>query len=189
MLAGRLWIAIGMLVGFGALANPLVNAWVINHAPAEEVRTDVSQWHVGGEADVRVTVITADSVRLGCASGQTFDGDHCAFGADHAPWPRAPGAPLDDNGATRIQPYRTSPDNRLVLLAGLWSHPEVAMRVHREPWVGVQAKRLQRFDATCRVKFVGKLDSVELQWDVNATWQTERDAWVGRTLDCHVNKS
>lgn len=189
ILAGRLWIAIGILLAFALLANPLFNGWAIRQAPPEEVRTDVSRWRIGDEAQVRITVITADSARLGCASSQPLEGTHCAFGGDHMIWPRPPDAPLDDGNVDVIQPYRTSPDNRLVLLSGVWAHPEVAMRLHREPWIGVQAKRLQRFDVTCRVKFLGKLDQVDLRWDVNATWQTERGAWVGRTLDCHVNKS
>lgn len=189
ILAGRAWIAIGMLVGFGLLANPLFNSWVIRKAPPEEIRTDVSRWRVGEEASVRVTLVTADSVRLSCASGETFDGAHCGFGADHAAWPRAPEAPVDDNGVDVIQPYRTSPDNRLVLLAGIWTFPEVAMRLHREPWLGVQAKRLQRFDVTCRVKFLGKAGQIELRWDTNANWQTERETWVGRAVDCRVNNS
>lgn len=189
ILAGRAWIAIGLLVSFGALANPLVNRWVMKKAPPEEVRTDVSQWRVGGEARVRVTLITADSVRLACASAQVFEGAHCGFGGDHAPWPRTEDMPADDNNKDVIQPYRTSPDNRLVFLSDIWTFPDVAMRVHREPWVGVQAKRLQRFDVTCRVKFVGKQDKMELRWDTTGNWQPEKDVWIGRALDCRVNNS
>ncbi len=187
IIAGRLWIAIAMLVGLGIVANPVFNSWVMRRlAPPEDVHTDFSQWKMGGEADVRVTVITADSTRLACAHAQSIDGAHCAFSADKLPWPRPENAPVDDNGPDLIQPYRTSPDNALVLVIGLWAQPDVAMRLHREPPAGIPPKRLARFDVTCRVKFVGRYDEVSLRWDAGGPWQPERNAWVVRPQSCKV---
>jgi hypothetical protein len=189
ILAGRLWIGVAMLVGIGMIANPKVNQWVIGMAPPEDLRTDFSKWREDSTTDVRVTLITADSTRLSCANALVADGAHCEFGADHNPWGRGPNDPADDNRPNVIQPYRTSPDNALILIAGLWAQPEVAMRLHREPPAAIPVKRLQRFDVTCKVKFLKRLDTVDLRWDVGATWQTERGAWVARAQSCTVNNS
>jgi hypothetical protein len=190
ILAGRLWVAVAMLLGLGLIANPVFNNWVIHRlAPPEEVRTDFSKWKEGSETDVRVTVITADAKRLACAQAAVVDGAHCEFGSDHILWSHGPNEPADDNGPNIIQPYRTSPDNALILLIGLWAQPEVAMRLHREPADNVAAKRLNRFDVTCRVKFLQKIDQVDLRWDVTGAWQTERNPWVVRPIHCAVNNN
>jgi hypothetical protein len=188
VLAGRLWWGVGMLVGLGIIANPKFNGWVMsNFAPPEDLHTDVRKWREGATTNVRITVITADAARLGCAHDGTFDGVHCGFKENHTPWPRDPGEPVDDNNPNLVQPYRTSPDNVLVLISGVWAKPEVAMRLHREPPSGVAVKRLQRFDITCSVKFLKKLDKVELHWEPTGNWQTEHGAWVARAETCTVN--
>jgi hypothetical protein len=189
ILAGRLWIGVAMLLGLGLIANPKFNSCVQGYAPPEDLRTDFSKWREGSETDVRVTLITADSTRLACASGTTADGAHCEFGADHNLWGRGPNDPADDNRPNIVQPYRTSPDNALILLAGLWAQPEVAMRLHREPPAAITVKRLNRFDVTCKVKFLTRLESVDLRWDTTGSWQTERGAWIARALNCTVNNS
>jgi len=188
--AGRLWIAIALLVGLGIVANPAFNDFVMrNLAPPEEVRTDFSKWRLNNETELRVTLITADAGRLACAHAQVIDGTHCQFNGDKLPWPKPDNAPADDNNPDVIQPYRTSPDNALLLVAGLWAQPDVAMRLHREPPSGIQAKRLGRFDVTCRVKFIGRFDEVQLRWDTTGAWQPERGAWVARPISCTVNNS
>lgn len=190
LLAGRMLLAAAMLGGMGLVANPPFNAWVMRKfAPAEDLKTDFSKWQLGSETDVRVTLITGDSTRLSCAKADVVEGVHCAFGSDRLPWARTAADPADDNGPTRIQPYRTSPDNALILIAGLWTHPDVAMRLHREPPTVIPVKRQNRFDVTCRVKFIAKWDTVDLRWDTTGSWQTERNVWVTRALNCTVNNS
>jgi hypothetical protein len=190
ILAGRMLTAVFMLCGLGVIANPPFNSWVMRKfAPAEDLHTDFSKWVQGNETDVRVTLITGDSTRLSCANADVVEGVHCAFGTDHLPWARTADDVADDNGPNRIQPYRTSPDNALILIAGLWASPEVAMRLHREPPNVIPTKRQNRFDVTCRVKFLKKWDTVDLRWDVGASWQTERGAWVTRAEHCTVNNS
>jgi hypothetical protein len=192
IIAGRMWIAVAMLCGMGVIANPPFNDWVKRKfAPAEDLRTDFTKWKVGSETDVRVTLITGDSTRLSCAKAEVVEGAYCAFGTDRLPRAQSANDPADDNGPNRIQPYRTSPDNALILVAGLWAHPDVAMRLHREPPNVIPTKRQNRFDVTCRVKFLTKWDQVELRWDSapGTTWQTERGAWVTRALHCTVNNS
>jgi hypothetical protein len=188
--AGRMLIAVAMLGGMGLVANPPFNGWVMRKfAPAEDLKTDFSKWNLGSETNVRVTLITGDSTRLSCAKGEVVEGVHCAFGSDHLPWARTAADLADDNGPERIQPYRTSPDNALILISGLWTHPDVAMRLHREPPNVIPTKRQNRFDVTCRVKFVAKWDSVDLRWDTTGSWQTERGTWVAKSLNCTVNNS
>jgi hypothetical protein len=190
VIGGRLWIAVALLGGLGLIANPVFNEKVIrNWAPAEDIRTDFSKWKAGSETDVRVTVVTADSTRLACGHAGLVDGAHCAYGGDRILWPHGPDEPADDNGPNLIQPYRTSPDNALVMLIGIWAQPDVAMRLHREPPNGVNAKRLNRFDVTCKVKFIEKWDKVDVRWDVSAPWQTEKNTWVARAESCSVIKS
>src|SRR5262245_18133891 len=87
ILAGLLWIVVGLLGGLGLIANPKFNEWVmINLAPSEEVRTDFTKWKVGNETNLRVTLITADAGRLDCAHAQVVEGMHCRFGGDKLPW-------------------------------------------------------------------------------------------------------
>ncbi|HVU02326.1 MAG TPA: hypothetical protein VHE30_11270 [Polyangiaceae bacterium] len=195
ILGGRLWTAVFLLAGLGLIANPAFNETVKRHAPPEDIRTDFSKWKEGATAQVRVTVITADAARLSCANADVVEGLHCGYGSDRILWPKGPNEPADDNQPNLIQPYRTSPDNALILLAGLWAQPEVAMRLHREPPSGVSAKRLNRFDVVCDVKFLKKWEKVDVRWDVTGNWVTERNAlpriplFVARATSCSVVKS
>ena len=190
VVAGRLWIALGFIAVLALIANPRFNQFIIkNVAPAEDIHSDFTTWKQGGEGDIRVTVITADSTRLACAQAQAVDGNHCAFSGDRLPWPKPPDAPADDNAPNIIQPYRTSPENALIMVAGLWAVPEVAMRLHKEPPSAIPTKRLGRFDISCHVKFIGQFPEVSVRWDVTGNWQTERNAWIAKPLSCSVINS
>ena len=48
-------------------------------------------------------------------------------------------------------------------------------------------KRLQRFDVTCKVKFLTRFDDGQSQVDVGGAWQTEHKPWVARAQSCTVN--
>jgi hypothetical protein len=132
--------------------------------------TNTGVWQIGRTADVSLTLITADSARLACAQEQAIEGDgaHCGWRTETEPWPRDPAAPLDDNNRDVIQPYRTAPDNKLILVAGLWADPQVAKRLHREPFQGVQEKKLARFVVDCKMKFVGSFADAKLRWGSGA---------------------
>ena len=185
LFGGRLWIAIAMLVLLAIISNPKVNSTVVRAFGPKVEAARVVPWRVGKEAEVSVTVITADFHRLACGHDQEIEGLHCGFRNDGRMWERKPGLPVDDNTPEVIQPYRT-PDNRLILLAGLWAQPALAMRLHREPPRAAPVKRLVRFDASCRVKFIGQFDPVRVRWDVGTPWQTERSALVARPLSCKI---
>jgi hypothetical protein len=135
---------------------------------------------------VRITLITADYNLLACAAEQSVAGKHCAYKTETEAWPRDPSEPIDDNKKNIIQPYRTWPDNKLVLVAGLWADPAVAMRLHREPPDGVAAKKLARFVVECRSKFIGRLDDPKLRWQPGQAWIREGAAFVAEPESCSI---
>lgn len=148
--------------------------------------TEASQWVPGSTGRVQITLITADYNLLMCASDQVIDGNHCAYKSETEIWSRQPGAPIDDNKRDIIQPYRTWPDNRLILVAGLWAEPAVALRLHREPPAGVPQKRLSRFIADCQMKFIGSLNNPKLRWPSSSQWLTEGSAIVAEPISCTI---
>lgn len=150
--------------------------------------TNMEAWSVGAVHTVRITLVTADFNLLACASEQSFDGIHCAYKTTNEPWPRDPSKPHDDNKLDIIQPYRTWFDNKLLFVAGLWAQPEVAFRMHQEPSFGMQADKLARFAVECRVRFLGRFDSVKLRWNPQQSW-SDPDAgatWAGRAEYCKL---
>jgi hypothetical protein len=150
--------------------------------------TDMSGWTQGGTGRVRVTLITADYNKLTCAHDKDFEGNHCAYKSESELWPRDPGAPIDDNKKNVIQPYRTWPDNKLVMIAGLWADPVVAMRLHREPPQVVVEKKLARFVVDCEMKFLGKIDETKNRWNPGQQFQKEGSAWVMKPTSCKLKE-
>jgi hypothetical protein len=181
VLGGRLLTA--AIAGFGMLVVFFFEGSIKTPEP---VPTDMSGWHVGGHSKVRLTVITMDYERLTCASEKTFGQEHCEYKAENQPFPREPGEPLDDSKKHVIQPYRTYPDNQLILASGVWSHPATATRTHIEPWAGIAEQRQMRFVAECEVEFLGQLENVKLRWKPDQSWNTEAKAWVAKTLSCKI---
>lgn len=189
VLSGRLWIAFLLLFGIGFLpASPLVN--IVK--PPELPRALVGEPRVGNTVTVAVSVITSDYAALACADPREFEGVRCEYVDDKGtPAPHPPGAPLDDNRARIVQPYRTWPQNDLVFLAGLWADPEVALRLHREPAAGVATKQLARFVARCKAKVVGQLEPNEkmsVRWSPEQRWLQEGPAWIGVVESCTIDR-
>lgn len=176
-------LGIAMLAGIAIVANNWLNQGIERTLDPPKVKPLV-QWVVGQEADLEITLITADMGRLSCASDTLVEGVHCAFDGNKRRWPRAPDAPLDDNNAEIIQPYRTADTNQLVFVAGLWAQPELAMRVHREPPDSVPTDKLLRFVAYCRARFIGELKQAGTRWDNAAGWQGDATALVAKPLSC-----
>jgi hypothetical protein len=156
--------------------------------PKDPVDTTAVNWKVGGKATVGITLITADYNKLACASEQVIEGFHCAFKSESESFPRDPSAPLDDNKAKLIQPYRTPETNKLILVAGLWAQPDVALRLHREPTVGVDEEKLARFTVKCDVKFIGSLpmDKTKLRWNPGQWVTPDMEAIVARPESCKI---
>jgi hypothetical protein len=162
-----------------------IGSWIERAGPKPH---NVNQWQAGSVGNVRVTVITADYNHLTCASPTALEGAHCAYKSESEVWPRAADAPIDDNKANVIQPYRTVPDDKLVLIAGLWAEPAVAMRLHREPPGSAPNKKLVRFVVDCEVKFLGKLDDAKLRWNTQGQWVDEGQAMVARPQKCKIEE-
>jgi hypothetical protein len=154
--------------------------------PEPPPNTNVAAWQIGGTSEVIVTIITADYNLLTCAADQVFDNRHCAYKNETEQWPHENGAPLDDNKATIIQPYRTWADNRLIFMAGLWAEPSLAMRLHREPAEGIPNDKLARFTAQCKVRFIGRLDHPRLKWQSGQNWISEEGAMVAVPESCKL---
>lgn len=180
---GRLMIGIALLFGIAAVSPQGLNSWLDRKLHPKDVKP-AAEWTVGSEADVQLTLITADARRLHCAHDAELEGYHCAYKANKRPWPKPPGALLDDNGHHLIQPYRTADTNALILVGGLWAEPELALRVHREPPTHYEADKLIRFVAYCRVRFIGKLEKAALRWDLGGAWTDDQTALVARPLSC-----
>lgn len=141
--------------------------------PKEPPASKVSEWKVGGKSTLRITLVTADYAGLACASDKEFAGKHCANKTESEPWPRDPNAPLDDNKANVIQPYRTWNDNRLVMVAGLWAMPALATRLHIEPPGNLLPEKLARFVTECEAHFVGEMDQPKLKWGPSSGWNAD----------------
>lgn len=183
VLGGRAWLGVGMLAAIGFVAWQWPNG-VIDRALHPKQPKAVATWAVGSEADVELTLITADAKRLSCAHDQTIDGVHCGFTANKSRWRRVQNAPFDDNDEQVIQPYRTADTNALLLVSGLWAEPELALRVHREPPMLDNVDKHLRFVAYCRVRFVGELESVSTRWDTKGKWVEEPRAFVAKPVSC-----
>jgi hypothetical protein len=141
--------------------------------PREPPTSKVSEWKVGGKSTLRITLVTADYAGLACAYDKEFEGKHCANKTDSESWPRDPSAPIDDNKANVVQPYRTWNDNRLVMVAGLWATPALATRLHIEPPGNLLPEKLARFVTECEVHFVGEMDQPKLKWGPGSSWNAD----------------
>jgi hypothetical protein len=154
--------------------------------PKDQTIPKPNTWEVGNKATVAITLITADYNKLGCAYDKPVAGYHCGWKGEKESWPREPGAPIDDNKASVIQPYRTWLDNQLILVAGMWATPALATRLHREPTVGVDEDKLARFVVECEVTFVGKLDGVKLRWNPGQWTNPDQTPMLARPESCKL---
>ena len=184
VISGRLLIAAAIILVLTLVPRSNLGALF---EPKDPTVPKPNTWKVGGKATVALTLVTADYNKLACASESVFEGYHCAFKSENEPFPREPGAPLDDNKATIIQPYRTWLDNQLVLVAGLWAHPALALRLHREPSQGVDEEKLARFVVECQVTFIGVLaNGSKLRWNPGQWIAPDMNAIVARPDSCKL---
>ena len=146
---------------------------------------DRSLWQVGQTATIHLTVVTADFNQLACAMNQKVGDDHCEFKNEREKFPVDPNAPVDDNKLHVLQPYRTT-DRNLILAAGLWAQPEVAMRLHEEPPIGASEKSLARFVVSCQVKFQEEWNDTMVRWKQRESWSNQGTAMVTDLQDCEI---
>lgn len=185
--SGWFWFAAALVAAMVVIPFSPISNWISPKAPENH---NVAEWQVGKTAKVRVTLITADFGLLSCAAETEADGAHCASKSETEVWPADPSQPLDDNKASLIQPFRTWPDNQLILIAGLWAEPNMALRLHREPSAGVDSKKLSRFTAECEVKFIGQIAQPKLRWNPGGPWQPEGSTViVARPISCTIDEA
>jgi hypothetical protein len=170
VIGGRFLIAAAIIGGLTLLPMSCLGQKL---EPKDPPTSKTEEWKVGGKTTLRITLVTADYAGLACAFDKEFAGKHCANKSETEVWPRDPNAPLDDNKANVIQPYRTWNDNRLVLVAGLWNTPALATRLHIEPPGNLLPEKLARFVTQCDVHFVGEMEKPKLKWGPTSTWNAD----------------
>jgi hypothetical protein len=184
VISGRLLIAAAIILVLTLVPRSNLGALF---EPKDPTIPKPNTWKVGGKATIALTLITADYNKLACASESVFDGYRCAFKSENEAFPREPGAPIDDNKGKIIQPYRTWLDNQLVLVAGLWAQPALALRLHREPPQGIDEDKLARFVTECEVTFIGVLaQGSKLQWNRGQWVAPDMNAIVARPDSCKI---
>ena len=199
-LGGRLFIAIGLVLAMAMLNSPIaerpadsLKEWL----KIEETKpTDMTRWQPGQVYDIAITLVTADYDKLACAYDKEVAGAHCEYETETKKWPKDPNAPVDNNNQDIIQPYSAVPDNALIMVAGLWAQPEMAMRLHAEPPQNTETKRLARFIAHCKVKPVEKAENISIRWNKDDKWakgmlrlddgKREVAPWIAITQSCTV---
>ncbi len=183
VLGGRALTGLAILAGFALISWQWLNV-AIDRTLHPKAPKPAATWTVGSEADIQVTLITADAKRLSCAHDSVIEDVHCGYSANKNRWRRTPNAPFDDNDEQMIQPYRTADTNALVLVSGLWAQPELALRLHREPPNLDNVDKHLRFVAYCHVRFVGELPNVATRWDTKGKWQDDTNAMVAKPVRC-----
>lgn len=182
VISGRFWVAVLSVVLLGYVPFSPINEKL---KPPEPVPENTQAWSQGGKARIGITLITADYDRLACAHEQKVGEGHCGYTSESEPWPSESGEPLDDNKAKVIQPYRTFPNNQLILVQGLWAEPALATRLHEEPST-LPEKKQSRFVVECDATFVGQLHNPKLKWQAKQGWGSERSAWVATVANCQL---
>src|SRR5690606_32590169 len=104
--SGRLLIAAILTAGMVIVPVSPLSALITRKSPTSAQR---SSWKIGSSQELHLTVITADYRKLGCADDRVApNGAHCEFKSNGETFPRSDDAPVDDNKASILQPYRTT---------------------------------------------------------------------------------
>jgi hypothetical protein len=185
----RLVVSLVLLALIGVMSCDIVNARLDRFSERQSGSVpDPAGWTPGAQHEIDLTLITKDEGRLDCSDDRELEGAHCGFKKDRTPYLAPADAPIDDNKADVIQPYRTAVGNHLVMVAGLWSTPALAMRHHQETPRGVAEKDLKRFVARCKLRFLGKWENLDMRWGSTAKWYAEKTAPIARAEWCDVVK-
>lgn len=185
----RLLVTLALLGIIGVMSCDVVNARLDAYtAQRSGVVPDPGTWQAGSEHVIDITLITKDEGRLDCSDDRELEGVHCAYKKNRSRWPKEEGAPMDDNRADIVQPYRTAVGNHLIMVAGLWATPALALRHHQESPRGVAEKDLKRFVARCKVRFLGDWENLDVRWGTSAKWYAEKKGPVARASWCDIVK-
>ena len=125
-----------------------------------------SDWTVGKEVPVEITLVAADKTNLACASTQTLKGKHCEFEEPTKKWSK--GGATDDRAV--LKPYTTT-DRRNFLAAGVWSDKALSGTLPRE-----------RFSVKCTLVVEGQIKKPHVRWDANGQWLPNDPDWFAGTV-------
>ncbi len=186
ILSGRLMIAlclIGAMVGL-PFFRPLGSA-ITKRSPKT---TNASSWQIGNSARVNLTVVSADFERLACSTDHQYQQNRCGFDSNGKEVATVSDRIVSDNHRHQLQPYRST-DGKLLLIPGLWAQPEVATRLHEEPFKDIPERRLARFVISCELSFVARWTDVKVRWKPKEKWSDQGEAMVAQAKDCAVLRS
>jgi hypothetical protein len=139
----------------------------------------------GRTVDVGITLVTADSRDLACASDETVAGARCLYDAKGTLRDGLPTGDEAGRAADVLAPYMTT-DNVLFLVPGLFAEPAIAKRFAEEPPT-VSRDRLKRFTAHCQLKIEARAKDLAVRWEPTAAFGPQPDgAWVGRVSSCSI---
>lgn len=182
VLSGRMVIALALALALIVIPTSNLRKFITKTAPTTTSR---AQWKVGERATLHLTVVTSDYEALACAGPRSVNGTHCEWESEKNRWPQGTDDVVDDNKLHVLQPYRTT-DSNLLLAAGLWAQPEVAMRVHTEPARGVSKSKLARFVVSCEVEFLEEWNQAIVRWSPGEKWSDQGKAMVGKIHGCTI---
>ncbi len=182
VVSGRMVLALTFAVAMSIIPISPLGRMITKTSPKT---TERANWVVGQTANVHITTVTADYLQLACADKRSSGKAHCEWENDRERWPQDEQAPVDNNKADVLQPYRTT-DKQLLLLPGLWRQPEIAMRLHSEPSRGVGSAKLARFVVDCEVKFLEEWEKPLIRWTPSDKWSDQGKAMIGEIVKCHL---
>lgn len=185
----RLVVSLLLLGLIGVMSCDVVNTKLDQMFEKSGAVPDPSTWKAGAVVDVEITLITKDEGRLDCSDDRELKGAHCAFKKNRARWPVDAAGVVDDNRVDIIQPYRTATGNHLVMVAGMWATPALALRLHQESPRGVAETELKRFVARCQLEFLGDLPNLDIRWGTTSEWYAEKVGPVARAKWCTIPSS
>jgi hypothetical protein len=185
----RLLVSLGLLALIAVMSCDIVNHRLDQYTTEQSGEVpDPATWTAGTEHVVDITLITKDENRLDCSDDREIEGAHCGYKKNRSRWPKPETAPMDDNNIDVIQPYRTALGNHLIMVAGLWATPALALRHHQESPRGTAEKDLKRFVARCRVRMLGHWTDLDMRWGTAAKWYAEKNAPIARATWCDIVK-
>ena len=182
VLSGRMVVAVAFALAMSLIPVSGLGQYITKTSPET---ADRALWNTGQTATIHLTVVTADFNHLACAMSQSVEESHCEFENEREKFPDPDGAPVDDNKRHVLQPYRTT-DRNLILAAGLWAQPEVAMRLHNEPPLGAGEKSLARFVVACEVTFLQEWNDTMVRWKQREKWSNQGTAMVTELNSCEI---
>lgn len=182
ILSGRMVIAVAFALAMSVIPVSGLGQYITKTTPETAAR---SLWRVGQTANIHLTVVTSDYNHLACAMKDKIGEDHCEFKNEREKYPAREQDAVDDNKSIILQPYRTT-DRNLILAAGLWAQPEVAMRLHDEPPLVSSEKSLARFVVACDVKFLAEWKDAMVRWKQRERWSNQGTAMVTEFQSCKI---